>query len=312
MMPKALLRALAQTRGPGNALSFWLRNRWHASSGLPELPHEEKTHLFAHLPPLAGAAAETQAAQLALTYRLEPLAAQSTAALYRKNLYLLRLLDEGLQGLQGLWGPEHADETRPEPRPDSRPFRALDVGAQDWHYVFALQRWLRYGDGLTRQVELLGLEVDAFERYGLRHTRRDYALAYAQQTVEAGIIGLLHPASPIPEYRAGDVLDHQAEPYDLVTWFFPLLTRYETLLWGLPSRFFKPERMVAHLCGLTRPGGHIVVLTHTRREHDLVTRYLGKAQRLTLSREAPAYNDWLDVHAQVRDRWLSVWLKGQG
>jgi hypothetical protein len=325
MMPKALLRTLAHTRGPGNALSFWVRNRWRASRGLPDLPHEEKTHLFAHLDSPAALVAQAEADKLALRYRLEPLAAHSTAALYRKNLYLLRLMDQGLQGLQGLWSLKSPSETRALPPLDPSeptapsaplnppPLRALDVGAQDWHYVFALQRWLRYGGSNTRQVELIGIEVDPYERYGLSHTRRDYALAYARQTAQEGITeeshDHLHPANPIPDYRAGNVLDHRAEPYDLITWFFPLVTRYETLLWGLPSRFFTPERMVSHLLGLTRSGGHIIVLTHTRREHDLASRYLGATQGLTLIREAPAYNDWLEFHPLVRDRWLSVWRK---
>src|SRR6186713_1190468 len=93
---------LAFSRMPGNAFSFWIRRTLRWSRGRPSLPHEPKHGLFRYLAApdgLAESAAEAREAALRERYHLEPLARLSTQALYRKNLYLLDILEQATEGL---------------------------------------------------------------------------------------------------------------------------------------------------------------------------------------------------------------------
>lgn len=157
---------LAFARVPGNALSFWLRRTLRWSQGRPDLPDEPKENLFAYLEgiesePAAGllpaigntsARAEERERELRERSDLDRLRARSTAALYRKNLYLIDILERAAQGLDL------------PPRLGKR-LKAMDVGAKDWHYVFALERWLARGGGAIRQVDLRGVELDGHGIY---------------------------------------------------------------------------------------------------------------------------------------------------
>src|SRR5690606_1481208 len=104
----------------------------------------DKQDLFSYL----GSGAErlaARAAELAGRYRMGPLETLSTASLYRKNLYPLDILERAAEGLPGF--------------PDAGALKAVDVGAQDWHYVFGLERWLRHrGSPEGRTVRLKGIE----------------------------------------------------------------------------------------------------------------------------------------------------------
>jgi hypothetical protein len=293
-----LLRALAYTRAPGNALSFWLRRHWQWSRGLPELPHEGKEGLWAHLrlrlSPREQISWEHLAGDLAKTYRLDALQAHSTQALYRKSLYLLHgweSITRAVPGTQALF-PADPDE----------PLRALDVGPQDWHYVFALERWLRHhGTDAAqpgRPVSLHGVEVDGFERYRDWYTRRDYARAYARQTGNTDVT-----------YHVEDLRQFNAEPFHWITWFFPLVSRYETLLWGLPARYANPQAMAAKLARLARPQGWLLLMTHTQREHDLAHAALHATGSWVCHEQAPACNPLVDFYERIQDRRISLWQR---
>src|SRR4051812_15250801 len=126
---------LAFSRIPGNAFSFWIRQKLRWSRGRPELPHESKENLFDYLEDDSERAfAVAREQELRARYGLDDLERASTQAIYRKNLYLVDLLERAVQGL-----------TLPDL--GARPLRAVDVGAQDWHYVFGLERWLRAQTG---------------------------------------------------------------------------------------------------------------------------------------------------------------------
>jgi hypothetical protein len=306
---------LAYTRIPGNALSFWIRQTLHWSRGIPKLPQEPKDGLFDYLNDdgdddadksgtdagKESARAEAREADLRERYHLEPLARASTAALYRKNLYLIDILEKATEGL-------------PVPAPGLEGIKALDVGSQDWHYVFGLERWLRFADYADRTqgrtLDLTGLELDGYGIYPDFHSRKDYAQAYAAQTGNPGI-----------RYAVGDFLKsgvlksgvlqngEEAGGYDAITIFYPFVTRYQLLLWGLPLRFFSPRNFLARAAALTRPGGWLVVFCHSLREHELFLE-MGKAtETYTLLREGPALSDLVDFYEDVQDRRYSVWRK---
>ncbi|HKP95688.1 MAG TPA: hypothetical protein VJ385_08015 [Fibrobacteria bacterium] len=299
---------LAFSRIPGNAFSFWVRQTLRWSRGRPILPHEPKEDLFAYLgaeeAPAGGApgggtpGGEARERELRNRYDLTPLARASTRALYRKNLYLLDILEKACEGLP-----------IPEGSPPAGSIRALDVGSQDWHYVFALERWLRHGtgsrDGRTgaagkteRPVFLKGVEVDGYGIYPDFRSRRDYAQAYLAQTENPEVV-----------FEVGDFLKTGGGGYDLLTLFYPFVTRHHLLLWGLPLRFFQPGKLLEKAAALTRPGGWMLVFTHTLKEHDLFLDLGKRAGGYALVREGRALSRLVDFHEDVADRRFSVWRR---
>ena len=285
---------LAFSRIPGNAFSFWIRRTLRWSRGAPALPHEPKADLFDYLPkPAEGQARE---AALRAQYRLQPLYDASTRALYRKNLYLIDILEQAAAGLPL---PMAAARTGAE----SGTLEAMDVGSQDWHYAFGLERWLRFFGGAPagRRVALRGVEVDGYGIYPDFRSRKDYAGAYVRQTGNSDVT-----------YEVGDILDvgsGNGAALDIVTIFYPFVTRHHLLLWGLPLRFFRPERLLEKAAELIRPGGWLLVFTHTLKEHELFVD-LGKAcGRFDLVREGNALSKLVDFHEDVEDRRFSVWLR---
>lgn len=280
-----LWHLLAFTRIPGNALSFAIRRTLRWSRGTPRLWQESKDGLFAYLPPAAAASAEAREASLRERHGLDPLKALSTASLYRKNLYLIECLERAAEGLASPGDP-------------GRPLKALDVGSQDWHYVFGLERWLRHlqlGAGLPL---LTGLELDGYGIYPDFHSRKDYAEAYAAQA-----------GNPQVRYLVGDFLRHEGRDYDLVTIFYPFVTRYAILLWGLPLHFFLPGKMVAKAAEAVRPGGWLLVFNHTEEEHGVFLG-LGRASgRFELLKSGPVVSDLVDFHAEIEGRSFSIWRR---
>jgi hypothetical protein len=277
---------LAFSRIPGNALSFWIRRTLRWSRGRPALPHEPKQDLFAYLEEPARAHAEEREKRLRGRYHLEPLERESTRALYRKNLYLIDILEAAAAGL-------------PLPAlPATETLSALDVGSQDWHYVFGLERWLRHGGGGDRRVRLRGVEVDGYGIYPDFRSRRDYAGAYAAQT-----------GNPEATYEVGDVLDAAGEGLDLVTIFYPFVTRHHLLLWGLPLRLFRPARLAAKAASLLRPEGWLLVFTHTLKEHEAFLAFGNGTGGLRLVKQGRALSDLVDFHEEAEDRRYSVWRR---
>ncbi|MBW8888068.1 MAG: hypothetical protein JF616_09965 [Fibrobacteres bacterium] len=307
---------LAFTRAPGNAFSFWIRRRLRWSRGLPTLTDEPKTDLFAYLDPgPAGAGllpaasrtkenAEARESELRKRYRLEPLRTRSTATVYRKNLYLLDILERAASGLDlpprgtGAFSEEQGDLPTWKGA-----LKALDIGAQDWHYVFALERWLARGvaprsDGADREVVLRGVELDGYGVYPDLRSRYDYARAYAAQT-----------GNPSVAYEVADFLNVAGDDLDVITWFYPFVARHHLLLWGLPLRHFAPARLIEKAARMLRPGGWLVAFTHTSPEQEAFLA-LGRADgRLELVRAGEACSRLVDFHAEVEDRRFSFWRR---
>lgn len=315
---------LAFTRIPGNAFSFWLRRTLRWSRGIPALSDEPKTDLFAYLevePADAGLLptasrekenAEAREWELRKRYQLEPLRARSTVAVYRKNLYLLDILERAANGLDlpprgngDLPKRNGASPTGNGTRPCGKgALKAVDVGAQDWHYVFALERWLALGagtqndSGADREVILRGVELDGYGIYPDLRARCDYARAYAAQT-----------GNPSVAYEVADLLDVAGADLDVITWFYPFVTRHHILLWGLPLRHFAPARLIEKAASMLRPGGWLVAFTHTSPEQEAFLALAHADGRLELVRAGEARSRLVDFHAEVEDRRFSLWRR---
>lgn len=257
--------------------------RW--SRGKPTLFQEPKDNLFAYLE-TGRKTAQTRELYFRERYGLEPLAHMSTTALYRKNLYLLHTLENATQGIDfsAMLGSA---------------CKALDVGSQDWHYVFGLERWLKfYQHPQGRSVSLDGIELDGYGIYSDFHSRQDYAHAYAAQTGNAKV-----------RYSIGDFLKMPVDSYDFISIFYPFVTRYQLLLWGLPLRFYSPPNFLSQSAALLRSGGCLLVFCHSQAEQDAFVELGRKSGRFTLLRHGPVLSDLVDFHQDISDRQYSIWQK---
>jgi hypothetical protein len=147
-------------------------------------------------------------------------------------------------------------------------------------------------------VALKGVEVDGYGIYPDFRSRKDYALAYAAQT-----------GNPEVGYEVGDFLKTGGGGYDLITLFYPFVTRHHLLLWGLPLRYFRPESLLDKAAALIRPGGFLLAFTHTLREHELFLGLGRKTPGFELVREGRALSRLVDFHEDVEDRRFSVWRR---
>lgn len=269
-----LLRGLA----PLNAATFWIRKGLGRSRGPIVIENEDKSRLFAYAGD-AAPALEARERKLRTGYDLRPLFENSSAYVYRENLYILDLLDR------------HA--TVGLPIPLRSVVRALDVGSSDFRYAFALERWLRlHARGAA--VSLAGIELDA-DRVGRDfRSRRDHAEAFAAQ-IEGSEVN----------YEAGDFLEHDETGVDVVFLFLPFVLEYTLLRWGLPRRYFDPESVFAHVKRTLRPGGLAIVMNHTEEERqrqiELFTAYGFEVRRST-----GASSQLVDYGSKLPERSISV------
>ena len=244
-MPSLFDYAVAAARAPARTVGFYLRRSVRWSRGQPVLPHEPKDDLFDFVEsPAVRRACELRAEELAARYDLAGLGRRSTRLVYRENLALLDNLERLLPPAQLL--------------ASSEPLRVLDVGSAGWLYVFGLERFFaRCGRAGTapRAVELLGVELDGHVLYPGFQSCGDHAAARAAQT-----------ANPRVQYHIADFLVADCGTRDVVTLFYPFVTAYALLAWGLPIFHFRPKRLLAKAVQTLAPGGLLVVCSQTTAE----------------------------------------------
>ena len=135
---------------------------------------------------------------------------------------------------------------------DKDNIKILDIGAKNWFYVKDLYNFFKYNN-FEKEIHLDGIEIDAYRVYSDFHTRYDYALYYSK--------GLKNC-----RYIAGDFLNHY-DKYDYITWFYPFVTEFPLLEWGLPLSTFKPLKMLEHAVSSLKPGGTIIIKNLNEKEY---------------------------------------------
>lgn len=111
--------------------------------------------------------------------------------------------------------------------------RVLDVGSMSFFYAPALAQ---FAVSISASAKLTGLEADPARLYQDFFRRKDYALYYVSLANRFELAKT--------NYVAGDYLRWRVNSsYDLITCFFPFLFEDLSDRWGLPRRFFSPEKM---------------------------------------------------------------------
>ncbi len=215
-----------------NEIDFFFRKQIKFSrkfSGKNEL----KNNLFDNLPPQKRRIAEDKEGLYLKKYRLDYLKQNSARRNYLENLAIIELLENYIQ----------VDKDSP---------KILDIGSKNWFYASGQYHFFRYNN-FKKEIRLDGIEIDAYRVYSDFCTRRDYALYYTKTLKNC-------------RYITGDLLKHSGE-YDYIIWFFPFVTQYPLLEWGLPLSVFKPREMLRHAAGMLNPGGKMLIVNQDENEY---------------------------------------------
>ena len=209
-------------------------------------------------PRLVGGAAHEVGRELAQRYDLAAFAAVASEPTWRDSVWRLAALERLFSGCELPPGT----------------LRAVDVGCQSWSYAFALARFLTRWSG-PRELELTGYEIDAYAPLPDLRSRHDWAMAYLAQVDFARLC-----------YEPSDFLRCAARELHVATLFFPFVTRYALLEWGLPLSCFGPRRLLGHVAQCLAPGGYLATIHQTAAEAEITRELLAQRGDVVLVREA--------------------------
>lgn len=168
--------------------------------------------------------------------------------------------------------------------------KALDVGAKNWRYLGALSVWLQLKQ--KAQIEMTGIEIDAFRLDRNLCSRIGYARTYAELFSNS----MLHFS-----YQASDILDFHSQ-VDFVTWFFPFLNLNPHRGWGLPKKFFRPSEVFDHVeTQVLKPKGVLILANQGEWEWEIARNGFKKLNLLSFQQIEGS------LHASPHPIFLSVW-----
>jgi SAM-dependent methyltransferase len=289
-MPSVLQAAANWLRAPAVEFSFLVRSTLRWRRGAPTLRDEAKDGLFDALDAATARDAEAWQATALREHALAPLRAQSSRAHWLGNLALLA----GLQRLADAAGAPAA------PCGPDGVVRAIDVGSGDFHYAFALARWLaRAADGRRRAVALRGVEFDGHGVYRDGRARADHAQAHAALAAQDGAD---------VRYEVADFARRAWPEQDVVTMFFPFLSAHACLRWGAPLSRLQPRRLLQRAVARVRPGGWLVVVNQTAAERQTLERILagGPLRRCAAVDWSCRFVPWAE---RTREQTATLWLR---
>ena len=128
----------------------------------------------------------------------------------------------------------------------------LDIGCRNFSHLPALSAW--------SAGPWHGVELDAHARSLNGFTRCAYGQWMARQVKGAA-------------YFPGSVLDVQGV-YHTIVWILPFVLPGALEYWGLPSRYFEPERLLDKACDLLAPGGQLLIINQGEAEAEEQHRLL--------------------------------------
>lgn len=174
--------------------------------------------------------------QLCEKYNLDYLKSHSTKHNYLENLYTIDLLDKHLKvDFKG-------------------DLNVLDIGCKNWFYAKAEHFFFKkYCNNLT----LDGIEIDPNRLYTNLYSRKEVAKFHIKNL-------------PNTNFIEKDFLNHNKK-YDFIIWVLPFVIEYPHLKWGLPQKYFQPEKMLMHTynsLNKDNKNGQIFIINQGKAEYD--------------------------------------------
>lgn len=219
-----------------NIVDFFLRKQIHFSRTYNE-KNEPKSCLFEDISQdMAALAIEKEKLYFA-KYNLQNFKLNSTKRLYKENLVIIELF-----------------ETCLEEYLEVKPLKILDIGSKNWFYASGEYNFFKYFNS-DKTIYLDGIELDGYRMYSNFYSRADYANFYIKNLDNT-------------RYIVNDLLQHNGY-YDCILWFFPFVTEYPLLEWGLPLSTFQPEKMILKAYNLLVNKGILLIVNQDENEYNI-------------------------------------------
>lgn len=174
-------------------------------------------------------------------YDLTTLKNNSTRQNYLENLYTIDLLDR-------LFDIDFKDN-----------LKVLDIGCKNWFYA---QGEYSFFKKHCSSLAIDGIEIDVNRLYSNFFSRNEAAKFYKKNLDGAN-------------YIKGDFLRHNKK-YDYIVWILPFVVEYPHLKWGLPRKYFKPEKMLMHAYNSLNDGGKMLIINQGEIEYDVQKKFCEK------------------------------------
>ncbi len=150
---------------------------------------------------------------------------------YLENLYTYDILGQCLN--------KHPSDTA----------KILDIGSKNWFYAKGEYHFFK---SFVQNPCLDGVEIDAFRLYSNLYSRYETAKFYTKNLKNTN-------------YIAGDLLSIN-DTYDYIIWFLPFVTIEPLKYWGLPEKYFMPEKLLYHAFSLLKNGGQMLIVNQGEKE----------------------------------------------
>jgi len=150
-----------------------------------------------------------------------------------------------------------------------KPWRIADVGAKNFSLSPLIDEMFLEKN---LEVEIHGIEIDAFRRLSNFHTRADYGQYFASRARMAN-------------YHAIDFLDF-SKPLDVILMLNPFVTPGPLQSWGLPLKHFRPGALFEHSKQLLKPQRGFLILSSPNEKEFQIASDLAKKADFSLG--APA------------------------
>lgn len=137
--------------------------------------------------------------------------------------------------------------------------RVLDIGCKNWFYAKGEYDFFK---SFCNNFQLDGVELDAFRLYSNFYNRYEVAKFYTK--------GLENT-----NYIAGNLLD-LSEKYDYIIWFLPFVVYEPHKYWGLPKKYFYPEKLLKHANSLLNENGQMLIVNQGEKEYEIQKHLLNK------------------------------------
>ena len=154
--------------------------------------------------------------------------------------------------------------------------KVLDIGTKNFDIAPSIYRYCKTHLPKSKNVHITGIEIDAYRIYRSFFSRYDVAEFYRK------LISV--DENEHHRYIPGDFLTHEKQ-YDFISCFFPFVTSYALLAWGLPRAHLKPQQFVGHILKSLNPGGMAVIINQTKKESQLQKLFFEKAKAACVSSE---------------------------
>lgn len=121
--------------------------------------------------------------------------------------------------------------------------KVLDIGSKNWFYAKGEHDFF---SSFTDKFFLMGVEIDAYRLYSNFYNRYEVAKYHIKNLKNT-------------KYIAGNLLDIK-EKFDYIIWFLPFVLIEPHKMWGLPKKYFYPERLLNHAWSLLNEKGEMLII----------------------------------------------------